>query len=159
MYFWNINKLKAQLIERPLTEKELLPYLIATLLMFTLIPYLPDTLHFNAWDYLEMAIACLAVIIGTLWLYAKNLGSNIDNKGSHFLQRYIALGWVVLVRFIVFVIPVIILMAFLASNFALFNTESDATGWIDVMLITMIEVLLYWYFGKHIADVAHNAKY
>lgn len=159
MYFWNIKKLKAQLTERPLIEKEVLPYLIATLLLFTLIPYMPDTLNFNIWDYLEMAIASLAVVIGTVWLYGKNLGNNKDNNGSHFLQRYIALGWVVFVRFVVFAIPVFIAIVFLASHFGIYNLESDATSWIDVLLITIIELLLYWYFGKHIADVARNAKY
>ena len=155
MYFWNIKKLKALLIERPLTEKELLPYLIATLLMFTLVPYLPDTFDLNGWDYLEMAIASLAVIVGTVWLYHKNL----SDAGTHFLQRYIALGWVVLIRFVAFAIPIFIAMVLLAEYVGLYNVESDATNWFDVVIIGMIELLLYWYFAKHIADVANNAKY
>lgn len=155
MYFWNIKKLKALLIERPMTEKEVLPYLIATMLLLTLVQYFPNALHFNAWDYLEIVIASITVIVGTFWLYRKNFG----DKGSHFLQRYFALGWVVTVRFIVFVTPVFIALVFLASNFGLYNAESEATNWVDTALLTVMEVFLYWYFGKHLADVASNASY
>ena len=155
MYFWNIKKLKALLIERPMTEKEVLPYLIATMLLLTLVQYFPNALHFNAWDYLEIVIASIAVIIGTFWLYQKNLG----DSGSYFLQRYFALGWVVSIRIVVFVTPVFIALVFLASYFELYNTESDATNWLDITLLTAIEVLLYWYFGRHLAEVAQKATY
>lgn len=140
MYFWNIKKLKALLIERPLTEKEVLPYLIATMLLLTLVQYFPNSEQLNVWNYLDIAVASAAIMVGTFWLYGKNL----SKKSSHFLQRYFALGWVVMMRFIIFAIPVVILMAFLSLNFALFYTESDATSWLDV---TIMALLNYFYIG------------
>ena len=155
MYFWNINKLKALLIERPMTEKEVLPYLVATMLLLTLVQYLPNALNLKVLDYLEIVIVSTAVIVGTFWLYNKNRG----DSGSHFLQRYFALGWVVMLRFILFVTPVFIGLVFLVSYFGIYNIESDATNWIDVLLISISELILYWYFGRHLAEVARKATY
>jgi len=152
MYFWNIKKLKTQLIAGPLTERETLPYLIATVLMYSLVQYFPDALPFNSLDYLEIVIASLGALLGTLWLYYKNMA----DAGSNFLQRYISLGWVVTIRVIVFALPVALAIVFLADTLGQYNDESGATNWIDIGIAITIELFLYLYFGKHLADVAQK---
>ncbi len=51
MYFWRIEKLKAAMAARPLSEREVLPYLIASIALSTAVLYLPQTSQ-NVWDTL-----------------------------------------------------------------------------------------------------------
>lgn len=154
MYFFNLQKLKTQLISKPHSDKELLPYLIATLLLITLIEYLPKSAVYNQWDYLEIAIVVLFSVFGTLWLYKRNGG----DTGSHFLQRYFALGWVALIRVSVFSLPAIIVLLALGAYAGFIQTELDTKSWFDFLIIVFFELFYYWYLGKHLAEVAHHAN-
>ena len=155
MYFWNIKKLKANLIERPMTDKEVLPYLIAILLMFTIAEYSPKPIHYNIKDYLEICIVTIANIFGTYWLYLKNNG----NTGSNFLQRYFALGWVAVIRVIVFCLPVVILFFIIGTALQVMTPDTKNTNWHDLIAIILLEIYYFWYFGKHLVDVAQKATY
>ena len=115
MYFWNIKKLKAQLIERPLTEREALPYVIAASLMyllaFEILTYSysavsNEAVPYGILDYISLAFTIAINILGTIWIFKKNK----VNSENYFLQRYTALGWVVLIRIMVFFILAMILL-------------------------------------------------
>jgi len=155
MYFWNIEKLKAQIIERPLTDKETLPYLILTLALLTAIKYLPQHAEFNLWDYVLLFVEVTSIIAGTYWLFLKNKAE----AGSHFLQRFFAIGWVASIRVIVFAIPVMILLAviliFTNANWLF----AEASTFADSLFYIVLALVIYWYNGKQIADVAEKAKY
>ena len=154
MYFWNIEKLKTQLIERPLTDKETLPYLMLTM-AFIPMGFMSQPAQPNMWDYVLLFINVVSGIAGAYWLYLKN---NAD-AGNHFLQRYFTVGWVAGIRFIVFLIPVFIVLTGI-----LFFTKSEPIfgefmGFGGVLLSSALMLTFYWYLGKHIADVAEKAKY
>jgi hypothetical protein len=147
MYFWSIKKLKAQLIERPLIEKEVLPYLIATLLILTLAQYASQPGNFNHWDYLELLLIILINITGTYLLYKKNEG----DFGTQFLHRYFVLGWVIMIRVFVFALPVIVLSVFIGRVSGLTSGNDTDTSWLDVLNVSSVEIFYYWYFSKHLA--------
>lgn len=155
MYFWHIKKLKLDLIERPMTDKEALPYFIAILLIITVAAYSPQPIHYNVYDYLEICIVIIANTFGTYWLYLKNNGVS----GSDFLPRYFALGWVTLIRTTVFCMPVVLLVFIIASALHFFTLDSSTTNWHDIAAIILLEIFYFWYFGKHLAEVAKKATY
>jgi hypothetical protein len=173
MYFWNINKLKAQLIERPLTEKETLPYIIATVLMYVLLIELisfshsfevnsAESIAYGAWDYLFAALTFVISTLGIVWLFKKN---KVQSE-NYFLQRYTALGWVVAVRttsFILLFCIILFVLTILVSlsqasvpDFFVTTFESNIGSF---LLVLSFYLYFYWYFGKHLAEVAQKANY
>ena len=167
MYFWNIKKLKAQIIERPLTEREVLPYIIANALVYLLLMELISYLYsfhevgavdmpYGFWEYLSIAFSIVMTIMGCVWLFRKNK----TRSENYFLQRYTALGWVVMLRTTVFVLLASIILFFLAQMVAsdFFNKVFDSN--ISVFLFGLCFYLyFYWYFGKHLTEVAKKATY
>jgi hypothetical protein len=171
MYFWNIKKLKAQLIERPLTERETLPYVIAVSLMYffalEVLTYSytaisSDPVPYSVWDYISAVFTVATTVLGTVWIFKKNKVSN----ENYFLQRFTALGWVVLIRvtaFLIFAIALIFIALLLPSIAGVFHWESYGSILESSTTFLVINVLFYlfyyWYFGKHIAEVAQKATY
>jgi hypothetical protein len=155
MYFWNIKKLKADLIAKPLTEKQTLPYLIAAVFFYTLIIELAIFLlsaqvtseEYSKWDFISALFNLGSVIFGLKWLYQQNKG----DSGSYFTQRYLAINWVASIRFML----VTALYLFVTVNLG----EYPAYSWLGTLTYILFLVAYFWYVGKHIANVANNADY
>lgn len=163
MYFFSLKKLKKELQEAPLTEKQTLPYLIAWLASYTLSGQMTswitsfaigtDETRYNFWDYIGSTFSIIAIIIGTLWLFHKNHG----DKGCYFIQRYLAIGWVASLRYMIFgSLLYVLIFIFLEQHGYNFD---NSTGFNGVAFCLVLEVLYFWYLGKHIADVADTATY
>jgi hypothetical protein len=170
MYFWNIEKLKAQLIERPLTDKETLPYVIAYALIYAIIFELvnfaysipPDLATkseaYGISDFLYFIFYLIVIIFSTKWIFNKN---RVYNE-NYFLQRYTALGWVVMIRVTVFLTIFVLLLAIITLILGWDADrvfESDKFGYIAFVMTYFVYFLYFWYFGKHISDVAQKATY
>jgi NADH:ubiquinone oxidoreductase subunit 2 (subunit N) len=167
MYFWNIKKLKAQLIARPLTERETLPYIIATALTYLMMIEITifgysindgsaQVIPYGIWDYVSVIFSIVITIFGSIWLFNKNK----QRSENYFLQRYTALGWVVIVRTTSFILLLFILLFGLAqtieSEFFYKLFDSSLTG---LIISQLLYVFFYWYFGKHLTEVAEKASY
>src|SRR5919108_1465185 len=93
MYFWRIEALKSDLAVRPMTDRQVLPYLVACGVLMAavgIIPFGPP----NKWDLVGGGWSMLLAIVGTIHVYRKNGGE----VGLHILQRFLAIGWVVGIR-------------------------------------------------------------
>ncbi len=132
MYFWNIEGLKSKLTAALLTDREVLPYFIVFLVLMMGLEFLPPE-KMNLWDYLTTAYAILISIFGTLYLYRKNGGS----AGVHFIQCYMAVGWVVGVRWMALVLPL----------FFVFRIATDLPTESNVGVFTY-NAELYWFSIK-----------
>ena len=69
MYFFSLKKLKADLIEKPLTERVSLPYLIGTELAYavaveigTIPPEASYATSYNLWNVADSVISILATV-------------------------------------------------------------------------------------------------
>lgn len=150
MYFWRIEKLKTEMAARPLSEREVLPYLVVFVGLFTAFGYLPQAVT-NVWDGLEAVWSVALAVFGTIYIYRQNGGAD----GQHFLQRYFAIGWVVTIRWLA--ILVLAGAAFVALAEAL-GSETEETTWYDFVFLALVEAVVYWRIGHHVRDLAQRAK-
>lgn len=150
MYFWRIEKLKAQMAARPLSEREALPYLVVFVGLSAAVGYIPPTMS-NVWDGLGAAWSVALAVVATIYIYCQNGGAD----GQHFLQRYFAIGWVVGIRWLVVI--VLTTIAFIATLTAL-GLKTEHTTWYNFMFFAIAEAVVYWRIGHHVRDLANRTR-
>jgi hypothetical protein len=143
MHFWRIEELKNKLKEKPLTEREALPYFLIYSALTTLVSILP-TEETNFWDYVDVVSALIVTLAGTVYTFRCNGGT----EGSHFLQRYFAIGWVVVLRWGVVVFPLFILVL----------GVTEETTWHDAVYFGVAAIVYYQRLGHHMRDVAASTS-
>lgn len=150
MYFWRIEQLKDQLIARPLSDREALPYLLVFVGLTAAIGFIPGE-SLNVWDHVGTTLSVILTILGTLWVYRQNGGA----AGHFFLQRYLTVGWVIGIRWVVGLFAIFFPLYFVLS---LLSIESDVSTWYDTAIIAAAELVMYWRIGSHVEHVASRAK-
>ena len=150
MYIWKIDELNQQLISSNLTEPDVFKYLMAWTVLNSLamIRYLVP----NQYDTYNGIIAVVISIIGLVFIYICNGGKN----GSHLLERYISISWVVFVRFLV--------LFFLPAYIAMFTIQeiymggiAEQTTEMDMAFLLISDVVYFLWFAKHIKFVAKQS--
>ena len=147
MYFWKIKKLKSRLVDQPLSDRESLPYLLVQAVLCLLVisaSGLGEGKKPELLDFVSVGVSCLVVFLGTLHLYRMNGGG----EGRHFLQRFLAIGWVVGIR-----CSGLFLFGFIIYGVLRIHSP-EVTLWQDVVLSIAISVFYYWRTGEHIRDVS-----
>ena len=96
------------------------------------------------WDYVGTVWTLLLAVFGTIYVYRCNGGAT----GQDFLQRYLAIGWVVTVRWLAIVMPLFVLLIFTVDYM------SEETQWHVGLFFVVAEVVLYERIGYHIRAVA-----
>lgn len=145
MFFWRIDNLVRRLIARDLNEKEAFRYFFAIFVLWNLAAELPGE-EWNVWDGLGAAGNMIVAIAGILCAFAANGGP----AGHAFIARFVAIHWVVTLRFIVG------MLALLFPVYALievFGTVSEETTWYEATAFLLVEILLYWRVVVHMKKV------
>jgi len=150
MYFLRIEQLKDQMIARPLSERELLPYLLVFVGLTAALGFIPGG-SLNSWDHLGTGLSVILAVLGTMWIYRQNGGA----AGHFFLQRYLAVRWVVGIRWTVGIL-IVFFLPFTALS--LLGIESEVTTWYESTTIAVAELLMYWRIGSHVSDLALRAE-
>ena len=164
MYFWNIKALKKELVANALTESQVFAYFLAVLTLetvtFQLTTLFPGTEDADVWDYVGYVGSVVFTVGGTLVAYRQNGGS----AGRGFLARYFPLLWVLTVRFLVFLLPFLVLAMIPMVYFseALFGTDAEgedfaALSMVVVMLSWVWFLVFYYRLAIHVRDVACGA--
>ena len=164
MYLWNIKALKKNLSTQALTEAQTFWYFFAVLtldtLFFQMATLFPGDEPLTLWDYVEYVGAVIFTVGGTFVVYRANDGAS----GRHFLSRYFPLIWVLTVRFLVFMIPILIVAGFVIFSFSdtLFGAEAEEQDFPlfsrAVMVASWIWFLVFYYrLAVHMRDVAKAA--
>ncbi|MCK5416444.1 hypothetical protein KAI92_03390 [Candidatus Parcubacteria bacterium] len=145
MYFFKINELKNDLIKAPLSESEVFKYLIASTIVFSLeiTPFFEN----NIWDIYASIISGLIVVIGTIYIYRCNGGK----FGKHFLQRYISLSWVLMIRLLLLILPITIIFFIILE---IYSEIPENTTVYDAIFLNILYIIYFWLFGKHILQVS-----
>lgn len=149
MYFWRVGKLKSEMVARPLSDRETLPYLVIFVTMFVVIGYIPQSVA-NVWDALGAVWSVALAVLGTIYIYRQNRGAD----GQHFLQRYLAIGWVVSIRWLVIIFFAAVVFFTLMTPSA---SETEKTTWYEFLFLAVGEAVVYWRIGYHVRDLAQRA--
>lgn len=155
MFFWKIDDLKRLIVERGLSEAQTFYYILLFVGLSAagveLVAYFPAVTP-NAWTYVQSCLNFLIPIIGTVAAYHANGGA----RGKAFAAKYFSIGFVMLIRFLVYFTPVmIVLFMYYALSIDWSASDDEAaipTGWFDVALLTVWSTALYARIAKHIRD-------
>ena len=135
MYFWNINKLEKDL-KKGLSEKENMKYLLAFMLIFILnmFPYS----SVNLYDYLIILFFIIFIIFEILYLFKINK----YNKWKNFLSRYFAIGFVIFIRSLIFLLLPLMVLSIIILWFLYWENIPEYTTLLDFILIIIYSL---WY--------------
>ena len=164
MYLWDIKALKKNLVAQSLTEAQVFAYFLAVLTLDTLIyevsTLLPGEEPTDVWDYVGYVVTVIFTVGGTLLAYQANGGAS----GRQFLLRYFPLMWVLTIRFLVYMVPFLIVAGFLMFGFAetLFDTEAEEAESMSItrafLVASWVWFLVFYYrLAVHMRDVAKAA--
>ena len=149
MYFWKIDKLSEELISSELTEAESFKYLMANAVLVALaaIQYEAPN-EYDTWA----GIAGFFITIFGLWfIYKCNGGKN----GRQIMQRYLSVGFVVLIRLVVlFMLPATIALHVISEVY--YGGMSAETNISLFILMLISEVVLILWIAKHINHIAKS---
>jgi len=151
MYFWKIEKLKEDIRESKLTEKDRFIYALIYLVLGAIVMelmMLTQIENGNVWDLINSVGNIIIVTLGTIYAYKAN-GSN---NGSDFLGKYFSIGFVMAIRFLVYAIPLFLLL-FVYYFYAFGEEEEIPTNYIDVIPFLIWYAVMYWRIYVHIKQV------
>jgi uncharacterized membrane-anchored protein YitT (DUF2179 family) len=151
VYFWNIKALKNDIRENRFSEKDrfiyFIIYFVFSAIGLELVMYMPIE-NANLWDYVDSFLNILIVLVGTVFAYKANGYSN----GSDFLGKYFSISFVVSIRFLIYLIPLLVLYI-IYYEYAFTYEEEIATSYVDVIPFLIWPFLLYWNICRHIKQV------
>ncbi len=151
MYFWNIEALKNDIRADNFSEKErfiyFVIYFVFSAIGLELVMYMPIE-NANLWDYVDSFLNILIVLVGTVFAYKANGSSS----GNDFLGKYFSISFVVLIRFLIYLIPLLV-SYIIYYEYAYSYEEEVATNYIDVIPFLVWSSLLYWNICRHIEQV------
>jgi hypothetical protein len=152
MYFWKVESLKKDIVDGSFTDKKLIPYVVLSVGIYALgngvAGYLPCE-DVNIWNYILSILNVMIPIVGTIYAYKCNGGGN----GKNFASKYISIGFVVGIRFLVYLIPLMVLIAIYGA--VVFGEKEELpTTYVEVILFSAWYSLLYYKTAKHISDTA-----
>jgi len=145
MHFVRYHPLKEKLRNRSVSDREALPYLVIFAALTALVGAFPVVDGFNEWDLISGLLSVALAVGGIIYAYK----SNGAKEGFDLIQKYVVLGWVVVVRCLLVFIPLAIVAYIAGESLGL---VTDQTGFLDVLLIAILELVLYQRIGRHIRD-------
>ncbi len=154
MYFWKIEKLKEELVQKGLNQSELFKYIFIYVFLSDLTYEVMCNFigqESNNIDYVESILNMIIVGSATYFCYAANGGAD----GTDFAERYFSIGFVVSIRCMILLIPIVGAMEFVFWN----NEDVDmSTTWYDAVFTISWTIFIYWRIIYHINQVAKRAN-
>ncbi len=156
MYFWKVDRLKAELRDAPLPAHQVLAYILAFVALWsvTLAPTnMPAQADLPSLTPLSWALGA-ANAIGLYLAYRANGG----REGPDFAARLLALMWIVSMRLMVFlgVAGIVFLLAFFGWSAR--STVDAVPAPANVVKIVvgftaLVQLLFYWRLVHHMATI------
>jgi len=145
MLFFNLRAAKEKLAQGILPDRDLIPYLLVVMAILSLVaPGWSTKDDLTLWSNLLPSM--IIAIWGTHYLYRCNGGA----AGREFLQRYLVLGWVVSLRYVIAAFPICLLIYSISYR----ETWAPTVEWAQRIIIVAIELGYYFYAGFHFRSLA-----
>jgi len=143
MTWFDIKKLETDLTEGNITEKDAFNYLLATMLLFTVLPYLSDNIPTSK---MSSVIELVVGIIMTIVILKATFDINARGDNKEYLKRYISLSLVLFIRLMVYAllpsIGAVIIMKVLAS---IGVVVYEAMANIFIRSLSIVLVMAYYF--------------
>ncbi|MGM0430088.1 MAG: hypothetical protein ACQEQ2_07295 [Pseudomonadota bacterium] len=147
MYFWNIDALKRDFLQGRFSQTQAFYYLVVMLILFTLpIAIVGDSN--TVWDKASFWVELVFVVFGTAVAYKSNGGRD----GREFLERYVSLSWVLLIRILPFCV-LIFLVAGILEKILVGDVGYELTGYTFAAGL-LVNVIFYWRLSHHMGDLS-----
>ena len=115
-------------------------------MLTTSLSYLSPAVYFDVWDYSSALSIMVINVLGLMWCFARNGGRN----GREFISRFLAVAWVVVIRFGALAFAALFVQLALASRFEAISAESS---WWDFVQFSVIEAAIYLRVGVHLSRI------
>jgi hypothetical protein len=146
MYFWKLDELKKDLITRPLSEGESFKYLLATVILFNFgVIQMRNNTMLDVYNSIIMAAIS---VFGVYYTYKCNNGPS----GTNFVQKYLSLGFVFGIRWILIVALPLTVIYFAIIGIISPSAVSERTTFLDVVFFNLLSLSYYYMLGKHIKE-------
>jgi hypothetical protein len=156
LIYWKVEKLKSELIQHGLSQQLLFIYILISACAYQIFSEVGNLYSQQTSDphQFSQSVAGLIIIVaGTCLCYYSNGGKS----GRQFAERYFSLGLVVSIRFLVFLIPLLLVPAIAwgvykgltgaVEHAALHEIPADVLG-------VVWSMAFYWRLSVHIGHVA-----
>jgi len=144
MYFWKIKKLKSDIKENRVTQKDEVLYLVFFSLLYVVILLQSLVQIDSLWNSEMVFLQIIISILGVAYAFSKNRGS------KDFIKNFSSVGWVFLLRSLFFMS---IGMLNLYVMTYLFGVEELFSAKNAIIVGMVFELLLYWRIGSHIENL------
>ena len=152
MYFVRYKTLKEELTTHSLTDREALPYLIATSVIAILVITLTHERE-SDWEWLFKLTEVSLAVFGTLYCFRNNGGK----EGHDFILKFLVLGWITLCRCVLLFIPITFLyvygLDFLYAEYTFTTVDFIINEeLVDLGIFLIFTSIFYLHLGKHLRD-------
>jgi hypothetical protein len=151
MYFWNVQRLEADLAAPGLSARQELSYLLPVVAAITL-TFVSVPEH-NLWSAVFGASVIVVAGFGTIYAYHCNGGA----QGQQFASRFFALMWVCGIRWLLMlVVPLSITAVVIPGTPWTLVLPGDIPPLspLDVFMRIVLLPPLFWMVGSHLRQVA-----
>jgi hypothetical protein len=158
MRFFSLRRVKSDVVVGPLPAADTAKYLAAQGALWSLL-FIPSPSSDAPiwWGFVAYPFVAVA---GVFYCYRCNGGAS----GQRLAERYLAVGWVVLVRFLV--LGMLLVMAGLVAAVVQSGLSGDESTFLDSpgfaasvnIGALSIEALMFWRIGVHIAEVRRASE-
>jgi hypothetical protein len=145
VYFWRIRELAEVLGTRGLTQQEAFRYYLVHSVLIAIVAEAP-TPEWNLWHAVSAAATAIITAAGLIHCFRSNGGAG----GEEFLPRIVSILWVVMIRMMVFTMP-IAFAVYVAAGLA--GVEIDQTTWWEAVAFAIIETVIYLRAAAHLRSV------
>ena len=142
MIWFDIKELEQGLKNRDLSDKAIFNYLLANLIMFSIVPYISSNDYTTKWLIaIEIVVAIAITVIGTKRTF--DINSAGDNKD--YFKRFLSLSFVTGIRLVVFVfiaaIPVGIIVYLVDKSI---GENENAKDLFNLTLMAVVGIFYYY---------------
>ena len=108
--------------------------------------------NYNLWDGIDSFLSIAVPVVGTVYAYKKNGGE----LGKDFANKYFSIGFVLGIRFLVYLIlPMVILTIYWSIDNG--NEETETT-FVEIFILYTWYIYFYYQLGKHISETNADTK-
>jgi len=124
---------------------------MANTILYTLamIPYANP----NQYDTVGGVISLFIAVVGLWFIYICNGGKN----GKRIIERYISIGWVIAVRFVILLLIPALVVAIILQEMYMGGIPEE-TSLFDVVFIQAFSVIYILWVAKHVNHVAKQSN-